>query len=138
MRPTQTLLCIDDEVTGLNIRKMVFEFAGYRVLTAASGAEGLQLLESTSVDGVLIDFCMPEMDGGQVACRIRQLRPELPILMLTAFPNLPQQALQAVDAHLPKGQPTAVLLQQVSSLLEKLGHRGEGVALDANWFSGAD
>lgn len=128
-----TLLCIDDEITGLMIRKLVLEMAGYRVLTAASGAEALRVFETSCVDGVVVDFYMPDMDGGQVACRLRKLKPDIPIVMLSAFVDVPQQALAAVDAYITKGQPPTVLLDHVRALLK---NRNTGVdAHDPNWCS---
>ena len=66
MRQRQpNLLCIDDDVQSLEIRKIVFEASGYRVLTASSGADGLRLFRSYPVDAVVLDYHMPEMDGGK-------------------------------------------------------------------------
>lgn len=84
-----TILCIDDEALGLRIRKTVLERAGYRVLTALDGPTGLSLFRGESVDGVVLDYYMPAMDGGEVARTMRRERPEIPIMLLSAYINLP-------------------------------------------------
>jgi CheY-like chemotaxis protein len=79
-----TILCIDDEGLGLKIRRTVLERAGYRVLTAEDGPTGLSLFREQEVDGVVLDYYMPEMDGGVVAETMRRERPSVPIMLLSA------------------------------------------------------
>ena len=67
----KTVLCIDDDGTGLSLRKMMLEEEGYYVFTANSGEEGLALLDAQRIDAVILDYRMPEMNGGEVARRIR-------------------------------------------------------------------
>ena len=57
---------------------------GYRVLTAADGATGLQAFQAESVDLVLSDVRMPEMDGIELLTRLKGMQPDLPVIMLTA------------------------------------------------------
>ncbi len=61
------ILLIDDEQRQLRLHELVLELSGYTVLTASSGRQGLALLSSCTVDEVLLDYEMPEMDGGKVA-----------------------------------------------------------------------
>src|SRR5574340_177112 len=100
MRQRQAnLLCIDDDVQCLEIRKILLEISGYRVLTALSGADGLRLFRSQPIDAVVLDYQMPGMNGGEVAVRMKDLRPEIPILILSAFPELPEGSPQCVDGY---------------------------------------
>lgn len=112
------VLCIDDDPTGLEIRKVLLEAFGYRVTTALNGPDGLRLLNSRHTDLVLLDYQMPGMNGGEVAARAKQLRPETPILMLSALPALPLEApAEFIDAFVWKGDPTAQLLSTLERLL---------------------
>ncbi|MGA8530064.1 MAG: response regulator [Acidobacteriaceae bacterium] len=95
-----TILCIDDEALGLQIRKAVLERAGYHVLTAIDGAAGLALFRKESVDGVVLDYYMPEMDGGTVAETMRRERPGIPIMLLSAYINLPTEVVRLADITL--------------------------------------
>lgn len=112
------ILCIDDEPKGLFVRQMVLESKGYKVLTATSGRQGLELFAANPVSAVVLDYYMPEMDGGQVAKELRRIKPEVKILLLSAYPDLPQEVLKVVDGRAVKGtSPTAFLtaLQQLLS-----------------------
>ena len=79
------VLCIDDEVLGLEIRKVVFERAGYTVLTALEGNAAIKVFMENQIDAVVLDYAMPGMNGSQVARALRQLKPEVPILLLSAY-----------------------------------------------------
>ena len=100
------------------MRKMMLEAEGYNVLTARSGAEGLKTLASSAVDAVILDYQMPSMNGADVARSIRQKRPDLPIVMLSGFPNdVPYDALKLVNAFVVKGGAPEQLLVVIEDTL---------------------
>jgi len=115
--PSPLILCIDDEALGLKIRKAVLEKEGYRVLTAADGSTGLSLFINQPVEGVILDYYMPGMDGGQVAGAMRKQRPEVPILLLSAYINLPSEVVALVDFTVLKGEGPNELLMKVRRML---------------------
>ena len=114
--PPRTVLCIDDDRQVLAIHRMVLESVGYAVLTAASAQAGLELFASCPADAVLLDYGMPEMNGGQVAAVMKEMKPEIPVLMLSALPSLPENA-RAIDAFVTKGHSPEVWLDVLSALL---------------------
>lgn len=114
-----TLLCIDDEPTVLTIRKMVLESVGYKVLLAESGPIGLRLLQSEKVNTVILDYKMPEMNGSEVAERIRAMLPGMPIIMLSAYVDLSPEQLKDVDAYVTKGESPDVLLRTIERVQPK-------------------
>src|SRR5436853_6830824 len=83
----KTLLCIDDQADGLVIRQKFLEQLGYSVLIAESGRAGLRLLSEQSIDLVVLDYRMPELDGSQVAAEISRIYGRLPIVMLSGYPE---------------------------------------------------
>ena len=113
------ILCIDDEALGLKIRKAVLEKEGYRVLTALDGSSGLTLFTEEPVEGVILDYYMPGMDGGKVAFAMRKQRPDVPILLLSAYVNLPVDVLEMVDFTVLKGEGPAELLVKVRRMLDQ-------------------
>ena len=120
MTEKPTILCIDDDKTGVNLRKAVLQSAGYSVLTATCGREAIEIIESDSrIDLVIVDYLMPGMDGTMVAAAIRTSRPKITILMLTAYVAVPENAQKWVDHIMRKGQEPAVFLREVGELLEQ-------------------
>jgi CheY-like chemotaxis protein len=113
----RTVLCIDDNPGVLTIHRMVLESTGYSVLTAASARVGLELFASYPADAVLLDYGMPEMNGGEVAVVMKEMKPEIPILMLSALPSLPENA-RSVDAFVTKGQSPEIWLDVLAALLD--------------------
>jgi DNA-binding response OmpR family regulator len=70
------------------------------------------------VDAVILDYQMPEMNGGQVAKLMKQLRPEVPVMILSALPWLPQEApRECIDDFVCKGEPTAALVKRIQALM---------------------
>lgn len=119
-----TILCIDDESLGLQIRKAVLERAGYQVLTAVDGPTGLSLFRGNPIDGVVLDYYMPEMDGGAVAEAMRRERPEIPIMLLSAYINLPAEVVALADITLLKGEGPQELLDKLHQMLRSAGQTG--------------
>jgi CheY-like chemotaxis protein len=117
--PKPLILCIDDEELGLRVRTIVLERAGYQVAAALDGPSGLSVFTSQPVDVVVLDYFMPEMDGGQVAAEMRRLRPEIPIILLSAYLNLPPEVIGTVDCAVLKGDGPEVLLAKVRELLSE-------------------
>jgi CheY-like chemotaxis protein len=114
------VLCVDDELIGLQVRKILLERAGYRVLTALDGPLGLQAFEKEPVDLVILDYSMPGMHGGEVATRMRQLKPQVPILLLSAYVGLPSEVTSLVDLYMTKGEGADTLLTKIDSLLPRV------------------
>jgi CheY-like chemotaxis protein len=114
------VLCVDDELIGLQVRKILLERAGYRVLTAEDGPNGLEAFEKEPVDVVVLDYSMPGMHGGEVATRMRQMKPNVPILLLSAYVGLPSEVTSLVDLYMTKGEGADMLLTKIDSLLHRV------------------
>jgi CheY-like chemotaxis protein len=112
------VLCVDDELIGLQVRKILLERSGYRVLTAQDGLEGLEVFAKEPVEAVILDYSMPGMDGGEVAARMRQIKPQVPILLLSAYVGLPADVTSLVDLYMTKGEGPNMLLKKLSDLLQ--------------------
>jgi CheY-like chemotaxis protein len=113
----QLVLCLDDELVGLQVRKLLLERAGYRVLTAQNGRAGLEIFAAEPIQAVILDYSMPGMHGGEVAARMRQIKPSVPILLLSAYIEMPAEVTSLVDVYMTKGQGAALLLTKLGGLL---------------------
>ncbi|GGH09544.1 response regulator [Silvibacterium dinghuense] len=117
MPSSPLILCIDDELIGLRVRKVVLERAGFRVLTASDGPSGLDLFRQNSVDAVVLDYSMPGMNGDEVATCMRSLRARVPILLLSAYIELPPGITKSVNSTLMKGNDPKILIDTLLGLL---------------------
>ena len=79
------ILVADDDLGICQTLKEILEHDGCVVETARDGAEALARIDAGSFDAVLTDVVMPNMDGHELFLEIRARRPELPVLMMTAF-----------------------------------------------------
>jgi CheY-like chemotaxis protein len=114
----QLVLCVDDEAVGLHVRRLLLERAGYQVLTASDGPSGISLFEQHPVQAVVLDYSMPGMSGGEVASRMRARKPEVPILLLSAYVGLPEEITGVVDVYMTKAEGAPVLLERLSHMLQ--------------------
>ena len=110
------VLCVDDEVVGLQVRKLILERSGYTVLTALDGPTGLTIFNDHAIDAVVLDYSMPGMHGGEVAARMRESKPEVPILLLSAYMGLPSEVTDLVNVYMTKGEGAPALLQKLKGL----------------------
>jgi CheY-like chemotaxis protein len=112
------VLCVDDEQIGLRVRKILLERAGYRVLTAPDGRSALEIFAAEPVEAVVLDYSMPGMDGGEVAVKMRQSKPDVPILLLSAYLDLPPEVTCLVALYMTKGEGAPALLTNLNNLLQ--------------------
>lgn len=120
MRPKKVILCVDDNEQSLSIRKFMLETRGYRVLAATSGREAIDVFQHAgSVDLVLTDLVMPEMDGAEVIRVLKELAPDIPMILVSGKVKMYEKGTRA-DAFLPKGTYLAAeLLERIRVLLVK-------------------
>jgi CheY-like chemotaxis protein len=120
------ILCIDDEDLGLEIRKMVLEREGFTVLTAKDGQSGISVFDTEQIDAVVLDYAMPGMDGGKVAAILRQRRPDIPIMMLSAYVALPEEVMRVISISATKGDGAFTLVDKLKGLLQTNAPEGRG------------
>ena len=98
MAPNSTLLCIHRDPAQLTL----LQENGYELVTATNGSEGLRLLMSRPVDAIVLEYHLGLLDGAVVAAEIKKVKPQIPIVMLAEHLELPDGALQSVDALVTK------------------------------------
>jgi CheY-like chemotaxis protein len=111
------VLCVDDEMIGLRVRKILLERAGYTVISALEGTEGIEIFAREPVSAVVLDYAMPGMNGAQVAARMRAIKPSVPILLLSAYVGLPAEVTSLVDVYMTKGEGAPTLLKKLRAML---------------------
>ncbi len=111
------VLCIDDELIGLKVRRILLERAGYTVVSALEGSEGIDIFAREPVAAVVLDYAMPGMNGAEVATKMREIKPEVPILLLSAYVGLPKEVTSLVDVYMTKGEGAPTLLKKLHIML---------------------
>lgn len=84
---TETVLIIDDEITLLDLTREILESLGYKVLTAEGALAGIEMFKEhySEIGLVILDMLMPEMTGTDVYPILKNIRPELPVLLATGL-----------------------------------------------------
>ncbi len=101
------ILLIDDEVNLSKMIKLNLERTEkYEVITAASGEEGVRIVAARAPDLVITDFNMPGMNGQETADAIKQIKPDLPVILMTVY-------------HDDTGTVTASTTRKVDALISK-------------------
>ncbi len=122
MRPKKVILCVDDNETILSVRTFLLETRGYRVISALTSAEALEILERTvpgTLDLLIADLLLPGMDGNELVRRAKQMHPSLPTLIVSGTVANYDRAL-AADAFLPKGAGSpSELLERIRVLVAR-------------------
>lgn len=80
----KTILIIEDDVSILRGLKDNLIFEGYNVLTSSDGQEGLQMAIENQINMLLLDIMLPGINGYDICRRLKEEKPELPIIMITA------------------------------------------------------
>jgi len=83
-----SILIIDDEEAQLVSLKSFLSKRGYDVFTTTSGKEGINIINNNLIDLVLSDFRMPEWNGLKVLKKVKELNPEIDVVIMTAFGNI--------------------------------------------------
>lgn len=109
MEPT-IILCIDDRQTVLELRKATLESHGYCVHVASSSYAAMKILEGESVTAVLLEYKLEGIDAEAVAWHIKQRFRNLPIILLSAYSEVPERILWLVDEYVMKSEMPERLL----------------------------
>ncbi len=116
------VLLIEDSPTQAQYMRLLLEDVGYRVTLADTGQKGIEFVETTQPDAVLLDVVLPDLDGFSVCHRIRQRsRLYVPVLMLTEKRTDMEDKVGGLtagaDDYLSKSSEDRELLARVASLL---------------------
>jgi signal transduction histidine kinase len=122
--PKLRLLAIDDDADVSLVMCKMLERNGHDVTSASSGTEGIQKFCEGAFDVVLTDRAMPDMSGDEVAKRVKELQPDISVLMVTGFGSMMKdqgQHPEFVDKILNKPYTKEELIGAISELLSLSG-----------------
>ncbi|MGZ4164012.1 MAG: response regulator [Tumebacillaceae bacterium] len=114
--PSPIVLYIDDQPHLLKFRKATLESVGYCVMTAPSAATAIKVLEETRVAVVLLEYKSEGMDTEAIAYHIKQRYPSQPIILLSAYSDMPDRILWLVDDYVLKSESLEGLMRVIERL----------------------
>jgi CheY-like chemotaxis protein len=136
------ILVVDDEEMSLILVKQLLTTAGYRVTTAQSGFECLDLFRRRPLayQLVLLDLTMPFIDGEETFHRLREIRPDIPVMLCTGFiqnDRLERLMTAGLSGFLRKPFAPDEIASQVKAIMESVKYsRASGSIGDATSLTG--
>ena len=121
------VLCVDDAEISLRVRKLLLTIAGYDVVTADSGEAGLEMFKNNPIDLVIADHFLTGRSGTEIAREMKQIKPHVPILILSAAADMPE-GIEFADDFVSKGDDLEMLLQTIARLLQRNSQQAMGPA----------
>ena len=123
------ILLVDDEVEITEINKRYLIQAGYEVNVAHDGQEALEIFQKYSIDLIITDIMMPNMDGYDLIGEVQYLSPEQPFLFITAKTSEPDKIYSlsmGADDFITKPFSPRELVLRVNNILRRI-HRSMGM-----------
>jgi two-component system, OmpR family, KDP operon response regulator KdpE len=117
MKPRKKILLVDDELAILRVLGIKLKISGYDVITASTGQEALDKVDSANPDLMLLDVIMPGIDGFEVLDKLRAFS-EIPVIVFSARPENGQKALKlGANDFLAKPLDVDDMVRRVDTLL---------------------
>jgi CheY-like chemotaxis protein len=114
---SSAILCVDDNETALQARKLVLESAGHQVQIAVTAAVARELIATQPFDLAIVDYYLDEICGDELAAGLKELRPGLAVILLSGVDG--QEDLEHVDSFLHKCDGPQALLKEIERLAKK-------------------
>ena len=94
------VLCVENHPEHLGALKYMLETAGYEVTAATNGDQALHLLTTLDVDGVLVEYDLPDATGSAIRAEIKRIKPDVPVLLFDGIGSQTPFLLRFLDAYL--------------------------------------
>jgi DNA-binding NtrC family response regulator len=114
-----TILIIDDEEAQLLSLKSFLKRRRYEIFTAQSGPQGLQIAQANTIDLVLTDYRMPDWNGFIVLKKMKELNPEIDVVVMTAFGSI-DDAVEIMKAGAYDYLTKPIDLDELENLIKRI------------------
>jgi len=113
------LLVVDDDLNIQRLYKEELEEEGYEVVIASTGKEALEIFGKEKFDIVTLDILMPDIDGISLLRKMKEQRPDIPIIMSTAYDYRDDFAVWASEAYIVKSSDLGELKSTIKKLVNQ-------------------
>lgn len=121
LRENVSVLIIDDDDVVLNALGQMMEKTGWRCIRAPSGEIGIDSFKINNVDAVVLDIRLPKMDGFDVLKKLKELKPAVPVVMLTGLGYEKDQIEKALGlgavGYVSKDMPVKDVIAKIKAVL---------------------
>ena len=129
MKRKRNVLVVDDEKTVCASCRKILTKEGYNVDVASSGKEALSKVKGNGFDVVVTDWKMPEIDGIEVARRIKEENPNIVVILITGYPSV-ETSIAAIRSGVSDYVPKPFTPQELSDALIRALAKGQAVPAD--------
>jgi DNA-binding NtrC family response regulator len=129
MKYKTNVLVVDDEKTVCNSCRKILTQEGYNVDVASSGEEALSKVKANGFDVVITDWKMPEIDGLELARRIKRENPNIAVIMITGYPSL-ETSIEAIRSGVSDYVPKPFTPEELSDVMVRALMKGHAVPAD--------
>jgi len=128
-RPAHSVLVVDDEKVVCNSCQKILSKEGYKVDVALSAQEALKKFRSSGFDVVIADWKMPEIDGIEIARKIKKENPGTVVIMITGYPSV-ESSIKALRSGVSDYVPKPFTPEELSDAVVRALEKGHAVPTD--------
>jgi DNA-binding response OmpR family regulator len=109
------VLCVENHPEYMGALKYMLEAAGYEVTAATTGDQGLHLLTTLPVDGVLLEYDLPDATGSAVRAEMKRIKPDVPVLLFAGIGSQTPFLLRFFDSYLRNSERPEDVFEDLDS-----------------------
>jgi two-component system alkaline phosphatase synthesis response regulator PhoP len=97
---TVKVLCVENHIEYLDALKYMLETAGYEVVSATTGSQAVSMLAEYPIEGVLLEYDLPDATGTAVRAEMKRIKPDVPVLLFAGIGSQTPFLLRFFDSYL--------------------------------------
>ena len=109
------VLCVENHPEYMDALKYMLEAAGYEVMVATTGGQGLRLLTDLHIDGVLLEYDLPDATGSAVRAEMKRIKPDIPVLLFAGIGSQTPFLLRFFDSYLRNSERPEVVFDDLDA-----------------------
>src|ERR1700691_5643313 len=109
------VLCVENHPEYMGALRYMLESTGYEVMAATTGGEALRLLTDLHVDGVLLEYDLPDAPGSAVRAEMKRIKPDIPVLLFAGIGSQTPFLLRFFDLYLRNSERPAVVFDDLDA-----------------------
>jgi DNA-binding NtrC family response regulator len=110
-----TVLCVENQAQYMDALRYMLETAGFEVMSATTGKQAISLLTKNSIQGVLLEYDLPDCTGTAVRAEMKRIKPDVPVLLFAGVGSQTPFLLRFFDAYLRSEHATERALGELDS-----------------------